>query len=235
MPSLISQVISWPVLVTALLVFGFAPGAVLRLIVLLFRRDDPRRQELLGELYAVPRIERPFWVIEQLEVALFEGLRNRFARRVPDDLARTHESLGYRGPTACAAAGITYRQLEYWARTGLVEPSLRATRGPGHLRLYSFHDILMLTIIKRLLGAGLSLPRIGAAIAYLRGQSLDEISTLTLMGDDEEIYPCRKDSDVVESLAKGQGVFGIAVGRIWQQVDSVLMELPGELHSSSAI
>ena len=58
-------------------VFGFAPGVVLQLIVLLYRRGNPRRQELLGELYAVPRIERPFWVAEQLEVAIFEGLRDR--------------------------------------------------------------------------------------------------------------------------------------------------------------
>jgi hypothetical protein len=79
MPSLDFQIISWPALGVALLVFGFAPGAVLRLIVLAYPRDDPRRRELLGELYAVPRIERPFWVIEQLEVALFEGLRGRIA------------------------------------------------------------------------------------------------------------------------------------------------------------
>jgi hypothetical protein len=84
MPSLIFQIISWPTLGIALLIFGFAPGAVLRLIVLAFPRDDPRRRELLGELYAVPRIERPFWVIEQLEVGLFEGLRSRFARREHD-------------------------------------------------------------------------------------------------------------------------------------------------------
>lgn len=81
MPSLIFQIVSWPALGIALLVFGFAPGAVLRLIVLAFPRDDPRRRELRGELYAIPRIERPFWVIEQLEVALFEGLRGRFAGR----------------------------------------------------------------------------------------------------------------------------------------------------------
>lgn len=71
------HVIAWPAFGLALLVFGFAPGAVLRLIVLAFSRDDPRRRELLAELYAVPRIERPFWVAEQLEVALFEGLRGR--------------------------------------------------------------------------------------------------------------------------------------------------------------
>lgn len=68
---------AWPVFLVALLVFGFAPGAVLRLIVLAFHRDDPRRRELLAELHAVPRVERPFWVIEQLEVALFEGVWDR--------------------------------------------------------------------------------------------------------------------------------------------------------------
>ncbi len=73
------NIISWPMFIIALLVFGFAPGAMLRLIVLAFRRDDPRRRELLAELHAIPRIERPFWVFEQLEVALFEGLRGRFA------------------------------------------------------------------------------------------------------------------------------------------------------------
>lgn len=77
MTGMIAQLLAWPTLGIALLVFGFAPGAVLRLIVLLYRHGNPRRLELLGELYAVPRIERPFWVAEQLEVALFEGLRDR--------------------------------------------------------------------------------------------------------------------------------------------------------------
>ena len=81
MIGMIAQLLAWPTLGVALLVFGFAPGIVLRLIVLLYRRDNPRRQELLGEIYAVPRIERPFWVAEQLEVALFEGLRDRIKTR----------------------------------------------------------------------------------------------------------------------------------------------------------
>jgi hypothetical protein len=79
--SLITQVIAWPTVLIPLVVFGFAPGAVLRMIVLAFRRDDPRRTELLAELPHVPRIERPFWVCEQLEVALFEGLLGRLAVR----------------------------------------------------------------------------------------------------------------------------------------------------------
>lgn len=75
------QILSWPMLLLALLVFGFAPGLLLRLIVLAFPKDDPRRGELRGELYNVPRFERPFWVVEQMEVALFEGLRGRLVQR----------------------------------------------------------------------------------------------------------------------------------------------------------
>ena len=56
--------------------------------------------------------------------------------------------------TACSAAGITYRQLDYWARTGLVEPSVRAAHGSGSQRLYSFRDILVLKVVKRLLDTG---------------------------------------------------------------------------------
>lgn len=76
---MLDAILSWQTFGVALLVFGFAPGALLRLIVLAFRRDDPRRSELRAELYAVPRAERPFWVLEQLEVALFEGLWPRIA------------------------------------------------------------------------------------------------------------------------------------------------------------
>lgn len=100
MTGMIAQLLAWPTLGIALLVFGFAPGVVLRLIVLFYPRGHPRRRELLGELYAVPRIERPFWVAEQLEVALFEGLRDRARawfrrRRAPkevDEQARKYDA-----------------------------------------------------------------------------------------------------------------------------------------------
>jgi hypothetical protein len=97
MDSLILHVFAWPTLGVVLLVFGFAPGAFLRLIVLLYNRENPRRRELLAELYRVPRIERPFWAAEQLETALFEGLCERLtarrARRVPVDAAMASRQL----------------------------------------------------------------------------------------------------------------------------------------------
>jgi DNA-binding transcriptional MerR regulator len=81
--------------------------------------------------------------------------------------------VGYRGATACVAAGISYRQLDYWARTGLVEPGVRGAAGSGSSRLYGFRDILVLKIVKRLLDTGVSLQNLGqlwsicALAAYL--------------------------------------------------------------------
>ena len=88
MSELIFHVLAWPTVGVALLVFGFTPGAVLRLIALVFHRDDPRRKELLAELHVVPRIERPFWVAEQLEVALFDVLRARLVIRRTEQAER---------------------------------------------------------------------------------------------------------------------------------------------------
>lgn len=69
--------IGWSTFLIGLLVFGFAPGVVLRIVVLAFYPEDPRRNEILAELRAVPRLERPVWVAEMIEVALFEGLGSR--------------------------------------------------------------------------------------------------------------------------------------------------------------
>ncbi|MCB1300651.1 MAG: MerR family transcriptional regulator, partial [Tetrasphaera sp.] len=77
-----------------------------------------------------------------------------------DDFGTPFGDVGYRGVTACKAAGITYRQLDYWARTGLVEPSIRGAAGSGSQRLYGFRDILVLKLVKRLLDTGISLQQI---------------------------------------------------------------------------
>jgi len=145
-----------------------------------------------------------------------------------DDLTSHPENVGYRGPTACAAAGITYRQLDYWARTALVEPSVRAAHGSGSQRLYSFRDILVLKVVKRLLDTGISLQQIRAAVDHLRDRGTADLARLTLMSDGVSVYECTSADEVVDLLAGGQGVFGIALGRIWQEVDGTLAELPAE-------
>jgi DNA-binding transcriptional MerR regulator len=135
---------------------------------------------------------------------------------------------GYRGPTACRVAGITYRQLDYWARTGLVEPSIRPATGSGTQRLYSFRDILVLKIVKRLLDTGVSLQQIRTAVGHLRSQGVEDLSNITLMSDGASVYECRSDDEVIDLVNGGQGVFGIAVGRVWQEVEGSLAQLPSE-------
>jgi DNA-binding transcriptional MerR regulator len=138
------------------------------------------------------------------------------------------EDLGYRGPTACAAAGITYRQLDYWARTGLVEPSIRPAAGSGSQRLYGFRDILVLKVVKRLLDTGISLQQIRAAVTHLRERGSADLAEVTLMSDGVSVYECTSPDEVVDLLQGGQGVFGIALGRVWQEVEGTLAELPSE-------
>jgi len=102
--------------------------------------------------------------------------------------------LGYRGTSAAAAAGISYRQLDYWDRTALVVPSIQGAAGSGSQRLYSFRDILVLKLVKRLLDTGVSLQQIRVAV----------------------------------ELGQGQGVFGIAVGRLVREVEATLIDFAAE-------
>ncbi len=137
--------------------------------------------------------------------------------------------IGYRGATACSAAGISYRQLDYWARTGLVEPSIRTASGSGSARLYGFRDILVLKIVKRLLDAGVSLQNIRTAVTHLRNRGVVELERITLMSDGASIYECASPDEIIDLLAGGQGVFGIAVGKVWHEVEGTLATLQGEV------
>jgi DNA-binding transcriptional MerR regulator len=141
---------------------------------------------------------------------------------VPDDL------VGYRGPTACNAAGITYRQLDYWARTGLVVPSVRSAAGSGTQRLYSFKDILVLKVIKRLLDTGVSLHNIRTAVDHLRARGVQDLAQITLLSDGTTVYECTSAEEVVDLLAGGQGVFGIAVSGALRELHGSLAQLPSE-------
>jgi DNA-binding transcriptional MerR regulator len=145
-----------------------------------------------------------------------------------DELPPLDETVGYRGPTACRAAGITYRQLDYWARTGLVEPSVRPASGSGTQRLYSFRDILVLKVVKRLLDTGVSLQQIRSAVGHLRERGVEDLAQITLMSDGASVYECTSADEVVDLVQGGQGVFGIAVGRVWREVEGTLAALPTE-------
>jgi len=136
--------------------------------------------------------------------------------------------VGYRGPTACSAAGITYRQLDYWARTGLVEPTVQEASGSGTQRLYSFRDILVLKVVKKLLDAGVSLPNIRTAIGTLRDRGIEDLAQVTLISDGTTVYECTSTDEMVDLLQGGQAVFAIAVGKQVRDVEGTLAQLPAE-------
>ncbi|WP_296134418.1 MerR family transcriptional regulator [Corynebacterium sp.] len=138
------------------------------------------------------------------------------------------EELGYRVPIACQVAGITYRQLDYWARTDLVKPSIRTARGSGSQRLYSFKDVLVLKIVKRLLDTGISLQNIRLAVDSLRDRGVNDLAELTLVSDGATVYECRSNDEVIDLLAGGQGVFGIAVPGILKELSGTITSFPAE-------
>jgi DNA-binding transcriptional MerR regulator len=145
-----------------------------------------------------------------------------------EDMSALPMDIGYQGPAACAAADITYRQLDYWARTRLVEPSVPSGGGASGRRLYSLRDILVLAVVKRLLDTGISLQQIRAAVAHLRGRAPADLAKVTLMSDGVSVYECSTADEVADLLQGGQGVFGIALGRVWRELAGSLQELPGE-------
>lgn len=138
------------------------------------------------------------------------------------------QDAGFRGPVAANVAGISYRQLDYWARTGLVTPEIRGAAGSGSQRLYSFRDVLLLKVIKRLIDAGISLQQIRKAVEHLRARGVDDLTTITLMSDGVTVFECTNDHEVIDLLSGGQGMFGIALGSVWRDLEGSLMELPSE-------
>lgn len=141
-----------------------------------------------------------------------------------DGLPEVDDGSGFRGAIAARAAGISYRQLDYWARTGLVEPTVRGAAGSGSQRLYGFRDILVLKLVKRLLDTGISLQQIRTAVHQLREAGVDDLAQTTLMSDGASVYLCTSDDEVIDLVSRGQGVFGIAVGKVLREVETSLVD-----------
>lgn len=134
---------------------------------------------------------------------------------------------GYRAPQVCNLVGISYRQLDYWARTDLLRPSLAAANGSGTQRMYSFGDIVQLRVVKRLLDAGMSLNKIRQAMDLLREQLDSEtpLTDVTLLSDGTTIYAAHSADEVVDVFRRGQGVFGIAVGPVQAELEGEILRL----------
>ena len=159
-----------------------------------------------------------------LQEVLFDG-----------DFAPVPSDTGYRGPIAHRVAGITYRQLDYWARTGLVVPSIRDASGSGSQRLYSFRDILLLRVVKRFLDVGISLQQIRVAIDHLHARGVDDLTELTLVSDGFSVYEVTSANELFDLSRGGQGMFMISVSSVWRDLEGTLSSLPGERTSSDDI
>jgi DNA-binding transcriptional MerR regulator len=131
---------------------------------------------------------------------------------------------GFRGPQVCKIVGITYRQLDYWARTNLIRPSIADARGSGTQRRYSYRDLVELKVIKGLLDAGVSLQQARRAIEYLRDHLGEDIASLVINGAGSVLV--RTDGELVDLVRRGQGVLSIvALGGVKEALDSAITEL----------
>ena len=144
---------------------------------------------------------------------------------------------GYRGPQACKIIGITYRQLDYWARTDLVKPSLQDAKGSGTQRLYSFQDLVHLKVIKNLLDAGVNLPQIRKAVDFLKDELKLPLDRVTLVSDGRTVYAATSDQEYIDLLRRGQGVIAIALGPVFEDLKGSLEELlpDGEAESAAPV
>lgn len=135
---------------------------------------------------------------------------------------------GFRGPQVCKLIGISYRQLDYWARTGLLRPSLAEARGSGSKRLYSYRDVLELKVIKQLLDAGVSLQSARRALDCLREDLGADLAAAKLVLTGSHSVLARSNGEVVDLLAGGQGVFNIVpMSGVVDELDAAIVELRG--------
>ena len=141
------------------------------------------------------------------------------------ETADRQEATGYRGPQVCSIVGITYRQLDYWARTGLLHPSINEAKGSGSQRVYSYTDLVQLKVIKRLLDAGLSLQAARKAIECLRSSG-DDLASANLVIDGKRSVLAHSGEEVIDLLKGGQTVLNIVpLGGVVSELKSAITEL----------
>jgi DNA-binding transcriptional MerR regulator len=137
---------------------------------------------------------------------------------------------GFRGPQVCTLVGITYRQLDYWARTGLLRPSITDANGSGTQRRYSYRDVLELKVIKQLLDAGLKLKQARQAVECLRGDlGVDLASTQLVLAGSRSVL-AHSNGEVVDLLAGGQGVFNVlSLSGVVEELEAAIVEIGAPL------
>jgi DNA-binding transcriptional MerR regulator len=143
-----------------------------------------------------------------------------------DGMEPKPHDLGFRGPQVCKIVGISYRQLDYWARTDLVRPSIADARGSGTQRTYSYRDLVRLTVVKSLLDAGVKLQTARSAIEYLKEDLGDDWATASLVLNGTTSVLARTGDDLVDLVRRGQGVLNIVpLGHVVEELDTKIVEV----------
>ena len=133
---------------------------------------------------------------------------------------------GFRGPNVCEIVGITYRQLDYWARTDLIRPSIADAKGSGSSRIYSYRDLLELKVIKQMLDSGISLRAARRALDTLR-KSGEDVTTANLVMDGDSALLAQSPEEVIDLLRGGQGVFNILpMKSVKDEIDAAIIAFP---------
>ena len=133
---------------------------------------------------------------------------------------------GYSGARAAEVVGISYRQLDYWARTDLVRPSLVDAAGSGSRRRYSYRDLLELRVIKSLLDAGIRLETVRDVFTYLRDNLGEDITTANLVIQGSRTVLIRRDEDLIDLVKQGQGVLNILpLAQVSKDIEARIVEL----------
>ena len=132
---------------------------------------------------------------------------------------------GFRGPQVCSIVGITYRQLDYWARTDLLRPSLADAKGSGSQRRYSYQDLVELKVIKQLIDAGIALKAARTAVEYLRLHLGEDVGSARLVLSGDNPLLVRSDGQLIDLLRHGQGVLNVVpLEGLVQQLDAAIVQ-----------
>jgi len=128
---------------------------------------------------------------------------------------------GYRGPQVCKIVGISYRQLDYWARTDLVRPSVMDANGSGTQRLYSWRDLVELRVIKQMLDAGLALQSARKAVESLRKFGKD-VASVRIVIEGSNVVIAETEEQWLDLMRDGQGVFSFKLAPVVQSIDAAV-------------
>ncbi len=226
MGHLMSEAVLIPLIVVAIpaVMLVTIPGWLLRQVVRVYPKGDPRRQELVAELRGVPFKERWFFVAQCLEVAVSEGMPSRY-RSVRERRSTLSTPAGYAGHEASHIVGITRRQLDNWERSGLLHPSISQARGSRSQRRYSYTDLVQLKVIMRLLAAGVSPRAAKKAIDCLRSASAN-LASANLVTDESGSLLAYSGEEIIDLIQGGHTVLNVVpLGGIVSELAAAIVSL----------